>query len=269
MSTPTNSEPRGFNVEVDGGQGVQIGTGNYQFNRYLIVQIDAAAAAGGAAAAGVKQVSDENVTWVIPRTREQLDKVANDRPLAWEYRLFAGALIVEMTELDSRYRDYVLGYAPRGAAPVYDSNFIEFYQIQLGELIRISSFFQQVFSTQAVDEAIGPRGVSGDPVKILHLAKRYISVYDELLRWTERLRGTPVSRKYQKLIDIISRYPEQPIAEIRRFVNYYAEQIEQIPAALKAGKSVRLQIHVNFEVAPELSRELNAEFARLKAALTQ
>lgn len=268
MSAHPNSESPSLHIEVGGGQGVQIGTGNHQFNHCIVIQ-GGAARASETATVETHQPSDETSESAIPRTRGQLDKVASDRPLAWEYLLFAGALIVEMGELDSRYRDYLLGYAPRSGVPVYEANFMEFFQIQLNELINISTFFQQIFSNQAVDEAIGPRGVSGDPVKILHLAKRYISVYDELLHWTERLKGTPVPRKYQKLIAILGRYSEQPIAEIRHFVNYYAEQIEQIPAALKAGTSVRIQINVKFELAPELSQELNAEFSRLKAMLTR
>jgi len=194
----------------------------------------------------------------------QLDKMIRDRPLGWEYLVFAGALIVEMDAFDARYRDYAIGYAPRLGVPVYEESFMKFYEMQLVELLNISELFKQVYSNQAVDKAIGPGGASGDPTRILHLAKRYISVYDELLGWTERLRGTPVPRKYQQLVNIMSRYSEQPISEIRRFVNDYADQVKGIPESMKTGKHMMLQVPVKFEVPSELSRELKAERTRLE-----
>lgn len=271
MTTPPNSDRPDSRVQVYGGQGVQAGSGNQQYNQHIVINLHAAPAADPVAAGEVPQPPDREAQAVeslsvnaVPRTQEQLDRMIKDRPLAWEYLLFAGALIVETEALDALYRDYLIGYAPRLGVPVYEANFMEFYRMQLGELRNISQLFERVFSNQAVDSAIGARGVSGDPAKILHLSKRYISVYDELLRWTERLRGTQVPIKYQQLINILSRYSEQPITEIRRFVDDYAEQIGGIPAALKSGKSVRRQFPVTFVVPPELSQELRDEFARIK-----
>ena len=210
------------------------------------------------------QAVDSSRVDAVPCTQEELDRLVKDRPLAWEYLLFAGALIVEMEAFDARYRDYLIGYAPRLGVSIYEANFMEFYRMQYGELLNISRLFGQIFSNQIVESAIGPGGVSGDPAKIFHLAKRYISVYDELLRWTERLRGTLVPTGYQQLIDILSRYSEQPITELRRFVNDYSEKVARIPTVLKAGESITLQIPVKFAVPSELSQELRAEFARIK-----
>jgi hypothetical protein len=257
-------------VQVQGGQGVQAGSGNQQYNQYIQIEnvhLPPAAIAVGRShrlqttrLAPVEPLSAN----AVPRTQEQLDKIINDRPLAWAYLLFAGALIVEMEALDARYKDYLIGYAPRLSVPVYESNFMEFYRAQFSELHRITQLFQRVFSNQAVDSAIDPQGTSGDPAKILHLAKRYISVYDELLNWTRRLRGTPVPLKYQYLTNIVSRYSEQPIAEIRRFVADYATQVGGIPNALASGTSVRHEHRVKWVVPPELSQELKDERARLE-----
>jgi hypothetical protein len=283
MTTPPNSDGPdsdgpdsdgpGSRREVHGGQGVQVGSGSQQINVYghVDVYINAALVAGTVAAGNVSQslgqdtqaVESLSVNAAVLRTKIQLDTIIKDRPLGWEYLLFAGALIVEMEALDARYRDYLIGYAPRPGVLVYKANFVEFYQMQFGELRNISQQFKQIFSNQAVDGAISLGGVSGDPAKILHLAKRYISVYDELLRWTERLRGTAVPVEYQQLINILSRYSEQPITEIRRFVDDYARLIARAVEALENGQSTNFPIRVKFVVPPELSKELKDEWARI------
>jgi hypothetical protein len=204
------------------------------------------------------------VVGAVPRTQEQLDSVINHQPPGWEYFLFAGALIMELDSLEARYEDYLMGYAPRLGVSIYEAQFMEFYQAQLNELMSIGQFIEQVFSDQVIDRALGPRGVSGDPAKILHLAKRCIGIYDELLRWTERLRGTSVPDKYRELVAILSKYSQQPIAEIRRFVLEYAAQVDRIPSVIASGNSLFIEVHVTFAIPPEISLELNNEWARLR-----
>lgn len=269
MTTPPNSDGPCSQAQVHGGQGVQVGQGSQQINVYGHVYVNAVPA-GTVAAGNISQPPGQDTQAVesrsgnaVPRTQNQLDSMIKDRPLGWELLLFAGALIVEMEALDARYRDYLIGYGPRLGVPVYEANFKEFYRIQLGELHSIAVLFEQIFSNQLVISPIGSKGASGDPAKILHLAKRYISVYDELLRWTERLRGTPVPRKYQQLINIVSRYSDQPITELRQFVDDYPQQIARAVEALENGQSTYHPIRVKFVVPPELSKELKDEWARI------
>jgi hypothetical protein len=201
----------------------------------------------------------------VPRTDEQLSHVLAERPPGWEYLVFSGALILELEPLESRYEDYKLGYAPRLGRSIYEAEFFEYLQAQASESMAIIDGFALVFNDKVVEAAFGPRGVEGDSAKLLHLAKRVIGTYDELLRWVERLRGTSVPDRYSPLIAILAKFNDQPIGEIRRFVRYYAESVEHIPDAAVNGTPVRIDCHVTFSIPAELSKAYREETDRLIA----
>lgn len=201
----------------------------------------------------------------VPRTEEQLSHVLAERPRGWEYLLFAGALILELEPLESRYEDYRLEYAPRLGRFIYEAEFHEYLQTQINELKVLASSFTRIFNNEIAKAAFGPPGVAGDPARLLHLAKRYISIYDELLRWVERLRGTSVPGKYSRLIAILAKYADQPIEEIRRFVREYAENAERIPDAIASGTPLRLEHLLTFSIPDELTAAFSDEIDRLEA----
>jgi hypothetical protein len=203
----------------------------------------------------------------VPRTEEQLSYVLAERPPGWEYLVFAGALILELEPLESRYEDYKLGYAPRLGRFIYEAEFFEYFQAQLSESMALINGFSLVFNEKIMKAAFGPTGVAGNSARLLHLAKRIIGTYDELLRWVERLRGTSVPDRYSPLIAILAKWNDQPIEEIRRFVRYYAESVERIPDATVNGTPVLIDCHVTFSIPAELSKAFRDEMERLEAEL--
>jgi hypothetical protein len=202
---------------------------------------------------------------VVPRTEEQLNLLIAERPRGWEYLLFAGALILELEQFESRYEDYKLEYAPRLGRSIYESEFPEYLKIQIEELEILGRNFTRMFNTEVAQAAFGPPGVEGDPARLLHLAKRYISIYDEFLRWVERLRGTAVPGEYSRLIAILARYADQPIEEIRRFVREYAESAGRVPEAIESGVPLQIEHLLTFSIPDELSAAFSNEVDRLKA----
>lgn len=204
---------------------------------------------------------------LVPRTQEELDMLIQLKPDYWEYRLFAGALILEISAMDTRYEDYLLGYAPRRGVAIYDPEFVNFLKMQASELRIIAGSFTRLFNDETSARAFNPPGVAGNVGRILHLAKRYIGIYDELLLWTERLRGTSVPSKYHDLLSILARYSDQPIQEIRRFVAAYAEKVESIPYLVEAADELPIVIthKVKWSIPRQLVDGYNAEIDRLKA----
>jgi hypothetical protein len=205
----------------------------------------------------------------VPRTEEDLSVLIADRPGGWEFLLFAGALILELERLESRYEDYKLGYAPRSGTIIYESRVMEYIKIQANELKILMRHVTHLYNTEvaAVALAFGPSGSAGDPARLLHLAKRYISIYEEFLLWVERLRGASIPGKYTDLIAIFEQYADQPIEEIRRFVREYAEAAGRVPEAVASGTPVRLHVKLKFSVPDEVSAAFAAEIEKLKPKL--
>lgn len=202
----------------------------------------------------------------VPRTPEELSRIISERPRGWEYLLFAGALILELEPLESRYEDYKLGYAPRLGITVYESQFREYLQIQLGELRVLVDNFTRIFNTETLAPAFGPPGEAGDPAKLLHMAKRMMRLYDELLTWVERLRGTSIPSEYQRLTRILASFADQPIEEIRRFVDEYAANTELIMQAISDDMPISITHNVRFDIPNDITDAFSKEIDRLKTS---
>jgi hypothetical protein len=181
--------------------------------------------------------------------------------------LFAGSLVLEMEPLETRYYDYELGYALRLGKVIYKDKFWEYTQIQMGELQLLMELLIHIYSDEVRAVAFGPSGVAGDPSRILHLAKRYVSIYDEFLLWVERVRGTAVPSEFSRLTQIMAKFADQPIREIRRFVEEFANASEQVPEAVATDTPLTLEHQVTFNIPNEVTEEYHREIERLKSSI--
>lgn len=110
--------------------------------------------------------------------------------------------------------------------------------------------------------------MAGDSSRILHLAKRYVGIYYELLRWAERLRATSVPEEYRNLIDILAKFVDQLIEAIREFVKEYAAWAEHLPAEVASGQPIIVRHKVTFTVPEALTAAFSAEAAGLELKLS-
>jgi hypothetical protein len=76
--------------------------------------------------------------------------------------------------------------------------------------------------------------------------------------------GVSVPDRYRSILDILSKYADQPIEEIRRFVQSNADKIEEIVDVIAGEKAITVTHHVTFSIPDELSVELHAEMDRVK-----
>ena len=208
----------------------------------------------------------------VPKTEADLEQIITHKPPYWQLLLFAGVLKLKLQDLEPRYDDYVLGYAPRLGIVISGSDMTEFLNNQFTELLVIGESFERLYSNEAAERAFGSAGVPGAPgapgdvSRIQRLARRYISIYDELLGWAERLRGVSVPDRYRNLISVLLEYPKQPLKELRRFVNAYAERTAELPTLAKKGEPIYIEHKVTWTIPDDLSTAFRRERDRLRIA---
>jgi len=115
--------------------------------------------------------------------------------------------------------------------------------------------------------ALGPPGVSGDPVRIEHVGHRVIAIYEDFLDWSARLRGTVTSPQYRRLLDLAASIADMPVTQIRQFIDQYVATAGRLPELLaEAGdEPVKLKLVLEFDIDKRIITEYNKEFRRLRS----
>jgi hypothetical protein len=194
----------------------------------------------------------------VPRSDEQIGLLLSERPDYWEYFLFAGALVVGLERLQEKYSDYALGYAPRLGLVVPSGEFMHFLDSQLNEFGEMIGLLDKLLSEDVMAEALGPPGVAGEPEKIFHAASRVIRLYEDMLSWAERIRGMSMPKEYRHVAELLVRFSEQPINELRDFVLRFSTRIDELASLSAEGEEVEITERVWFNIPRPLMLEFKA-----------
>jgi hypothetical protein len=203
----------------------------------------------------------------VPRTDEQARELLAQRPAAWEYLYFAGVLVQGRGALEPKWRDHQLRYARSVGPALSDDEILYFTRSAFGELAGLTNNILRILDREATERAFGPPGVSGDPVQIEHLGKRLLDVYEGLLDWSARIRGTPTSDQFRRLFDLLASYADEPIAKMRAFIDQYAHEAARLPERLANSdeeEPIHNTIYLTFEGDARLSAEYDREMKRLR-----
>jgi hypothetical protein len=164
----------------------------------------------------------------VPLTEEDQRTLLRARPNGWEYLLFVGALRQGIDALGRKWHDHEL-HLPRGERrDVDDEDVPAFLGRELGWLSRLVETSMRMFDPDAQQAAFGAPGEPGDPVRILHFAERIVSMCEELLDWAASIHCVVVSDAFEDVVDILPRMVDQPVREIRDFVNQLYETMSNL-----------------------------------------
>jgi hypothetical protein len=201
----------------------------------------------------------------VPRNDDEVGQLLSERPQGWEYMLYAGALVIGIERLEVKYNDYALGYAPRLGTVIPSADFIHFIQSQLNELKLMTSSLNRLFTNEVLTDAVGAPGVAGNPDKIFHAASRVTRLYEDMLLWAERIRGLAMPEKYYHVVELLARFSEQPINELRDFTFRFAERMERLPSEIgnSSDEPIIIDGKVTFTISDSAVREFNTELESL------
>jgi len=202
---------------------------------------------------------------LVPRSKEDIDLVVTRRPRLWEYLLFGGLLQQNLQALEPKYRDFVMGYSPRNGDYVPAAELIDFAQRAMSDLSAIVNGFERVMSADVQERAFGKPGEPGDVDRISHLAQRIISIYEDLMNWSFKLRGTSAATSEgAEALQILADWSNDPVEQCRAFVDEAVKEFDTLVQRIDSGEKV----HIALSLKVDLDSAMAERFQRkLKSAL--
>lgn len=167
-----------------------------------------------------------------PRTPEQIMQLVTEKTPGWEYLLFAGVMYVEKEKIESKWHDFEMQYGKRNGLHFSDIEAIDYLADKWSDLAPAISGATKALSEDVRTKAFGEEGVPGNEQRIVHMAKRVVDGYEQMLDWAADLRGIGVSDLLEPLYEAAAEASRQPISEFRDFIDNTVKQFDEIPGYL-------------------------------------
>jgi TIR domain len=194
----------------------------------------------------------------VPRSSEAIATLLSERPPGWEYLLFGAGLRRGIDALEDKYLDHTLEYAKQNGKHLDDEGAVALIKESMTPLLGIIESFNRIMSPGAQEAAFGKPGEPGEPDRILHLANRFASVYEELLDFAANLRATGIGNEdLRRAAHIQARFVNQPLTAMREFVDNFVAEVDTLTERLKRAKEgeeapIRLEMVITLKLADEL-----------------
>jgi hypothetical protein len=206
----------------------------------------------------------------IPVTRRSQEEVVRDRPMGWEYRLYAGVMLEGRIRLEDKWLDHELKLPKGGRESPDPDAFMPFMRSQIGWAKRRIGNLNLLFEPDVFERAFGAPGEPGDPERIEHVARGVIQIYESMLDWAASLRNVDVLAEYEELLELTARMLDGPIVQIREFIQLVADEIARIEITVaEANEGSPKEIHLTLKIDLEdgLNEEIDAALKKLAARI--
>ncbi|HYV10269.1 MAG TPA: DUF4062 domain-containing protein [Pyrinomonadaceae bacterium] len=183
-----------------------------------------------------------------------------ERPPYWEYQLFANTFTEEIKRVKEHDWDVhygiILGPGLHLKEP---SEVFDWISTQMSESERIVDSFSNLINT-ALPEALGPPGISGDPVKLVYVSQRLAETYKSSLEWAREAKKISVPDEYQKIVSIVGGFLSKVTKSIEDFSENYLERLNKgIAKGQAEGGTIVIDMTLTFELhgLDEFNEEIN------------
>jgi hypothetical protein len=190
---------------------------------------------------------EEPINWV-PRDAEEQRRLISQRPMAWEYLLFAGVLLQGKLALELKWQDYKTGYARRRGSYIDDGETVSFLRGMWVDAEAIMGPIMPMLSDVNQLQAFGAPGKPGNPVLIEHLARRIVTSYEELLDWAEDIRSRVFPERFRQAFALAALVVERPAQDVRNFIDRAVEDLGRLPDLLAQPDHAPIEIELNLTV---------------------
>jgi hypothetical protein len=97
-------------------------------------------------------------------------------------------------------------------------------------------------------------------------ASRIVRVYEDMLLWAERRRSMAMPDEYREITELLVRFSEQPVNEIRDFVQRFGARVDALGSRPITGEKVEVNETIKIFIPSELTEKFNAKLEELKLA---
>jgi hypothetical protein len=182
----------------------------------------------------------------VPMTAEETAALLIARPDYWEYFHFAGVLNQGLSSLELKLHDHEFRL-PGGRRLHLD----DVSDAQIGWVTTQIEGLMRLFEPTAYEQAFGVPGEPGDPVRIEHFARRILSTLEALVDWAAELRNASVQEPFEESVAILACMVDQPIIEIRGFIQTVVSDVARIPELLAEDNDEPVILNWNLSVTAD------------------
>jgi hypothetical protein len=199
----------------------------------------------------------------VPRTEAESQQLLMTRPTGWELLHFAARLLRERVAAESKYRDFVMGYAPPTDEMICIEDAPDYISRAVRYAMQRTRNLNRVISPAVQEESFGRPGEDGDAEAIRHMAMRLNSIYEDLIDWTARVRGATMPAEFAWAVELLANVNGHTILAYREFVDELVAQIDQLPEHIALGKPMTPDLSVAFSIPEEMVQAIRTELRRV------
>jgi hypothetical protein len=193
-------------------------------------------------------------------------KYVMEKPLGWEYYLFANVLSEEIAQL--RHLKWDLSYSiaigktnQLGNAP----EVMNWLAKKMHEMTLLGTSFEKLLNV-AMQEALGPEGAPGNPEHIVYVARRVSGLYKAALQWAIEFNHVDVDPEFQRALHLASELTNSFILEIESMPQKFVAETDKGVTARQRGEAYTPNLRFTLN-APDNSALLQ-EIERLRRQFT-
>lgn len=144
-------------------------------------------------------------------------RLAVEKPVGWEWLLFAQVLADEIASHNSKRLDTELGISFGEPTPLEEVHDVTTWvSSRFGWITTTIEQLSRALNTGFI-KAVGEPGEPGDLKRIVHLAKRVGDGYEQLLDWRLQFLRVHCDEEFETLMKLASEFSSNAIQEIEEF----------------------------------------------------